>query len=165
MENLLIREAALRDVAAMAELVTCAWQTAYSGLIDPEYPESLDSPRFRKIFTRMISDGLETFFICESESRIRGFVSGKMVAAGPYDCQVVGLYVDPEFQGGGVGALLLERMKRYFAARQCRQLLLWTLQGARNNAFYRKHGGVELEHRELEIGGKLYPGVGFVFHL
>lgn len=165
MEKYLIREAVLRDVPAMAELVTCAWQTAYSGLVDPAYPESLDSLGFRKIFARMISQGLEIFFVCESASRILGFISGKMITEGAYDCQVVGLYVHPECQGRGVGTLLLERMKHYFAIRHCRRLLLWTLLGARNNEFYRKQGGTGGEFRQLDIGGTCYSGVGFVFLL
>jgi hypothetical protein len=54
-------------------------------------------------------------------------------------------------------------MKRYFAAGKRRRMIIWTLLGARNDAFYHKHGGSGKEYKDLEFGKKMYPGIGFEF--
>jgi len=78
---------------------------------------------------------------------------------------VVGLYIDPEFQGHGIGGLLLTEMRNQFRRLSCRSLIIRTILGVRNNEFYRKQGGSPLERKQLEIGGSYYEGVGFVFDL
>jgi hypothetical protein len=44
-------------------------------------------------------------------------------------------------------------------------MIIWTLLGAKNNDFYRKHGGIQKENKEIEIGTVKYSGIGFSFNL
>jgi GNAT superfamily N-acetyltransferase len=165
MSKIILRDARLEDVPAMAELLVAAWQTAYHGLIDPEYPRTLQASRFAGIFSRVLTERLETVFVAQGGTGVVGFVSGVPREEGSCDCQVIGLYVHPGHQGRGIGGRLLDRMKGHFAAQGCRRMAVWTLLGARNNAFYRGQGGRAQLHKELTIGPQRYPGVGFVFPL
>ena len=56
-------------------------------------------------------------------------------------------------------------MMGFFREAGMTRLLIWALQGAGNNDFYRKMGGGECERTETEVGGKKYPLIGFVFAL
>jgi len=165
MTDQFIREASPRDVPALAALITESWQTAYTGIVDPEYPRTLHPSRFENIFSKMILEKIETFFVYQDETGILGFVSGKILTEGVYDCEVVGLYVHQDCRGRGIGGLLLERMKQFFVLNSRRSMIIRTLAGARNNSFYRKAGGTGKEYKELWIGGKPYPGIGFAFSL
>lgn len=102
--------------------------------------------------------------IVRENKSVSGFGSEKM-EEGKYDCQIVGLYISPEEQGNGIGTILLEKMIKHFKINNCRKMIIWTLPGAKNNSFYRKHGGAEKEFKEITIGSETYPGVGFVFDL
>lgn len=160
----MVREATLADAPRIARIIVDAWQTAYDGLIDPEYPATMREETFTKIMTGNIQSRMETIFVCEEDGMVEGFISGKL-QDGDYDCQVVGLYVHPRSQGKGMGSLLVDRMKSHFREHDCSRMVAWTLHGAKNNSFYKKHDGFPEEYSEINIGDGMYPGVGIVFNL
>ncbi len=185
----MIRDAIIDDSRAIAEIIVSAWQHAYDGVIDPSHPGTLEPQRFIEIMETNIREEREKILVWEEEDNVAGFISGRFLNAEPdmeadaasapdagaafdiegscgaYDAEVVGLYIRPESQGLGIGSRLLTEMKDCFRRHGYGNLIIWTLLGARNNEFYRKHGGLPHENKELEIGGKSYPGVGFVFNL
>lgn len=160
----MIREAVIADTRTIAGIIVAAWRTAYEGLIDPSYPLSMTADRFVRIMERNIGNSLETIFLYEREGVPVGFVSGDH-REGPYDCEVVGLYVHPGYQGCGIGGALLGSIMERFRLEGRKRMIVWTLRGARNNPFYVRHGGRADEAKEIEIGEVFYPGVGFVFGL
>lgn len=186
----MIRDAREDDSRAIAEIIVSAWQHAYDGVIDPSHPGTMQPDRYIDIMETNIREKREKILVWEETGNVVGFISGRLLkeecgteaATGTgsetgaafvsesscgagHSAEVVGLYIRPEFQGRGIGSRLLTEMKAFFRRRGCGSLIIWTLLGARNNEFYRKHGGSPLEHKELEIGGTSYRGVGFVFNL
>jgi ribosomal protein S18 acetylase RimI-like enzyme len=160
----MIRKAETSDVQKAADIIVRAWQTAYDGIIDPAYPQTLKIENYVPIFTRNIEENLEHILVYEASSKVVGFISGQFLS-GPHDCRTVGLYVDPDFQQRGIGSLLLSEMKKFFSDRGRTSMIVQTLEGARNNSFYRNHGGRLAERIDLEIGGRQYRGAVFVFCL
>lgn len=160
----MIREATHKDIETIARIIVAAWQTAYTGIIDPSFPPSMKEKKFIDFFPDIIENRKEIIFVYEENNTIRGFVSG-IEQCGKYDCEIKGLYVDPEYQGKGIGSSLLNEMKQYFLDNNKLSLIIWTLKGVKNNTFYQNHGGVIREYRDLEIGDEVYEGVGFVFTL
>ncbi|PKL36093.1 MAG: GNAT family N-acetyltransferase [Spirochaetae bacterium HGW-Spirochaetae-1] len=160
----MIREAILPDSEFMADILVRAWCTAYAGLIDSRYPETMERGRYGDIFKYNIEHGTEMIFVYMQDGKVRGFVSGHF-RKDWYDCEIKGLYVDPDFQGRGMGGELMGTMLNFFREHRCRRMVVWTLNGAKNNAFYAHHGGIVRENKELDIGGSSYPGVGFLFEL
>lgn len=155
----MIRHATLKDVEAIATIITAAWKTAYKGIIDPDYADHLKIDKYRDIFTQNINDEKEIILV-NHDTIVNGFVSG-VATAGQYDCEIVGLYVHPEYQHKGIGTALLKTMVDHFMIKGKKNLIIWTLNGAKNNLFYKQAGGIKKEDKKLVIGGKLYSGVGF----
>ncbi len=164
MHQIEIRPAKIEDADFMAGVLVAAWQNAYTGIVNADHPATISRDKYSKIFTGIIENNLQTVFVSQENKSVSGFVSGKM-EEGKYDCQIVGLYILPEEQGNGIGSILLEKMTKHFKINNCRKMIIWTLLGAKNNSFYRKHGGTEKEFKEITIGSEKYPGVGFVFDL
>ena len=160
----MIREAELKDAESIAEIIVEAWKYAYTGIIDPDFSENMKTENFLSIMTDNINKKLETIFVYEEESLIKGFISGKL-SDSKYDCETVGLYISPDYKQQGIGSKLLNRMKGFYKNKSCKTMIIWTLSGAENNIFYEKHGGKIMEKKELDIGNKSYQGAGFVFQL
>lgn len=133
-------------------------------MVDPGYPGRLSVEKFTNIFKNIINENKETVFVCEVESKVLGFVSG-ILLQDKYCAEVKGLYVRPSNQGAGIGGRLLGYIHEFFVLAGCKNIIVWTLLGAKNNLFYKVKGGVPCEHKLLQIGGKQYDGVGFVFSL
>ena len=174
----MIREAVREDAYRIGEIIVGAWQHAYDGIVDPNFPPRMSKDKFVKLMFENIEKGKETVFVYDSGEEVMGFISGKMKRDGGeeewprtphrdnrYDCEVVGLYVKPGSQGLGIGGKLLESMKDHFRRHGCRRMIVWTLLGAWNNSFYLNHGGTAMERKKIEIGGEEYAGVGFSFEL
>ena len=159
----MIRIATLSDVNQIAKVIMRAWEVSYTGIIDPEYIKTMNKDKYVSIFKDNISKQKEIIFVYY-EKEVKGFVSGKE-HKGEYDCEIVGLYVDPENQGRGIGKLLFQKMEEEFTLRGKSSLIVWTLDNADNHGFYIKMGGVKKENKLLEYGGKSYSGVGFRFDL
>lgn len=164
MEDNIIRAAVLEDVQPIADIILRSWQNAYTGIIDPDFPKKIRREKYISIMTENIQNGRETVFVFERQDAVLGFISG-LPAEKPYDAEVRGLYIDPDAQGQGIGSQLLEKMMALFRSQSRKKVIIWTLEGAKNNKFYQSRGGDPLERKVIEIGGKNYAGVGFVFTL
>ncbi len=160
----MIREACIQDATAIGTILISAWQTAYNNIIDPKYSRNLNLDRYIRIMTENIEQEKEKIFVADKGGRVQGFASVKL-SDGLDDCELIGLYVDPNFQQKGIGGLLLITIKDYCKERGYKTLLARTLQDAYNNQFYLKHGGVAVKHTNITLGSKSYPAVGFVFFL
>lgn len=160
----MIREASIEDSSSIAEVIVESWQKAYDGIIKPEYPKTLEKEQFTRIFRNNIKDRKEIIFVYVEDQRIIGFISGKIIKE-KYECQIVGLYVNSSYQGNGIGSKLLKKMKQYFYNEHCKELIVWTLEGARNNDFYLSREGIKKEKKKIKIGKYEYDGIAFKFVL
>lgn len=161
----MIRLAELTDVNEMASMIRETWQTAYSGIIDPAYPPTIRIEKYVEIFTKEITESIRRITVFDMHGKITGLCCGIFHSGEKYDCVISGLYIHTAFQGQGIGIALFKEMRDYFIGEGCRKMLIWTLLGAKNNSFYEKMGGIPSENEAGEIGGKSYPGVGYVWEL
>lgn len=159
----MIRKATMDDVDSIAEIIVSSWKTAYAGIVDEDYSTNLKKEKYITIFRNNIEEKKELIFVYDNIG-VKGFVSG-VVHDGAYDCEVIGLYISPLYQGQKIGTALLKRIMEEFKNYGKRKLIIWTLENAKNNTFYRKMGGQIKEYKNLQIGGKEYQRVGFTFCL
>ena len=147
----------------MAALTVEAWQTAYTGVLDPAYLSTRKVEEYTARFQEILSPGGQKVLIGEVDGQVAGFISAILLSEGGYDGEVMGLYVHPHYQGQGIGRKLLEAIFAYFQANGCHHAIIWTLLGVANNEFYQKMGGVAEQEKEEELGGRKYRMVGFGF--
>ena len=163
----MIRPAVIADARLIAEVIKAAWQTAYTGIVDPAYPPGIDPIKLGEYFTRNIAEKQEIILVdTEEESgRIVGFISGRKKSEPDHDCEAIGFYLRPEYQGQGRGRRLFAALSGHFRQEGGQVMLVRTLKGARNNGFYRHLGGMEHLELPVEIGEKYYDCIGFLFIL
>lgn len=140
-----IRKAVLQDASRIAEILIFAKRTSYRSIFRNDavsfgemqvLPLALDYLESRK--------SLEHIWVYDDE-----FVRGMLHAE---DGEVKELYVDPFFQGTGIGSKLLR-----FAVEQLNTRFLWTLEkNQRAIAFYQSYGFALTGERELEPGTPEY---------
>jgi ribosomal protein S18 acetylase RimI-like enzyme len=161
----MIRKAINCDLESIAQINVSAWKINYKGIIDDDF---IKTRTFEWVYKRWkesnwLEDNESITFVYEEDSFLKGYVSGKKNEK--YDCEIVSIYVDPQYQNQGIGKKLLNHEQEYFKGIGCKNMIVWTIKGFQNNIFYEKYGGVILEKREIELGNKKYPGIGFVFKL
>ena len=140
-----IRKAVPRDASRLAEILIFAKRTAYRTIFQNDavsfgemqvLPLALDYLEGR--------ESLEPIWVYD-DAFVRGMVHAE---AG----EVRELYVDPFFQGTGIGSKLL-----CFAVEQLNARFLWVLEKNRKAiTFYRSHGFTPTGERELEPGTPEY---------
>lgn len=155
----MIRVAEEKDIEIISNIIVKTWKTAYQNIVDPEYADNLPLEKYVKIFTKNIREKKEIIFVNEDNS-VNGFISG-ITTEGKYDCEIIGLYVLPEYQEKGIGKKLVKHIIKTFQEKGKSNLLIWTLDGARNNSFYKSLDAEKTEYKELEFGARKYKGVGF----
>ena len=160
-----VRDARQEDVCPMEELLVAAWQTAYTGVVDPAFVATRQANDYAGKFRSMLESSQYRIRVAEVDGRVVGLATGAKLDRGAYDCETMGLYVHPEHQGRGVGGALLRDMMDHFRQEGCRSMIVWTFLGVKNNGFYGALGGTIREEAEKELGGRKYRMAGFAFRL
>ena len=156
-ETIAVRRARPEDWAAVAELHSLSWRSAYRGI----YPDDfLDGPVFenrkrhwRRALRRMKAEE-DAVFIAEQEGRAVGFacVRRSVDPAGPL---LDNLHVLPERKGAGIGRALIARAAAWLAEKEPDaplQLLVWEA-NAPARRFYASLGGEEVATVRCRIPG------------
>jgi GNAT superfamily N-acetyltransferase len=160
-----IRDARPEDTRAMEDLTVAAWQTAYTGIIDPAFIATRKTNNYAGKFQTMLERGEDKVLVAELDGQVVGYAAGAPLSSGGYDCETKGLYVHPEYQGQGFGRKLLQTMMDHFRLCGCQRMIVWTFLGVKNNGFYRAMGGNINEEEAKDFGGKKYRMAGFAFFL
>jgi ribosomal protein S18 acetylase RimI-like enzyme len=158
-----IRDARGEDALPMEELLVAAWQTAYTGVVDPAFVATRQTNDYAGKFRSMLEGAEYRIRVAEVEGRVVGLATGALLDSEACDCETKGLYVHPDFQGRGIGCALLRDMIEHFKQRGCRNMIVWTFLGVKNNGFYRAMGGTIREEQDKEFGGKKYRMAGFAW--
>ncbi len=162
-----VREATMEDSAAMARILVDTWQQAYVEIMPADFLAGLSyevrEKRIREGF--MVPDPNRFLVIVEEENSA---VVGCMVGGAcrdesetEYSGEVYALYVLPAYQHRGIGAALIRTAIKRLLAMGCNSMLIWTLAQNPSRGFYEALGGSLVRKRKIEIGGVMYPEVGY----
>lgn len=160
-----LRPATAQDAVGIARVHVETWRSTYAGLLPDAYLAELDDVGRAAAWARELSARPATgsVFVAEAaEAGIVGFAScGRARTLPPSwagrPAERVGeaftLYVDPDFQGRGLGRGLLAASFGALQARGCGAALLWVV--ARNPArfFYEAQGAVRIGARTERFAG------------
>lgn len=168
MKELIVRNVKYEDLRAVAEIAIRGWQTAYRGIVDDEY---LDSLSIEENYQKRIKDYKENgFIVAEQDGAVVGFcryrIGNNYQNEYPdVDCELCALYVKQKEKRNGIGRALVEYVKNEFRKNNLNKMIIWCFkENYPSRAFYEKMGG-KLCGETICIRGREYLEVGFIYNL
>ena len=159
--SLIIRPAQPGDGEGIARVRVAGWQCAYRGKLPDALLDSLSIAENTERWERIVekSDLEKPLFVAISEGVIVGFCGVRPAK----EADVAGygelgtIYVDPQFQGQGIGTALMNTGLDVLRKKGFKNAILWVLPTNTNTiAFYEKHGwradGATREEVSLDDG-------------
>jgi ribosomal protein S18 acetylase RimI-like enzyme len=163
MPELVIERASLRDAAELVELGARTFRATYESTTDAtELEEYVASSFTLECIETQLRAPASYFFLASEQTRLVGYVHIRVVAppacvAGLAPIELSRLYLEPDVQGRGFGAQLMQ-----FALDESRRLDRRTIwlgvydENTRARDFYRRWGFEDVGTREFEFGGTIY---------
>ena len=169
MKEILIRTLTKDDVRGAAEIKANGWKTAYKGIIDQTYLNSLSVDDNEKKFENNIGDS--NFIVAIEGDKVVGFC--KFMNNNSFspdieyvDCELSAIYVHPDYKGNGIGTKMFEYVLNEFNSENKTTMILWCLKDNINSIkFYERMGGKIQEIRKVKIGDIEYDEVGIVYDI
>ncbi len=149
-----IRPAVTADAAGISKVQVDAWRDAYVGLLPDQALIDMNptkaAPRWMRIIVQMGDP--RQFCVAVYEGKIVGFCHGgaqrraldPMRRRRPGVAEIYTLYVDPNFQGCGIGSALMMRVSGHLRDAGYTALTLSMLSGNRIARRFYQHLGGEL---------------------
>jgi ribosomal protein S18 acetylase RimI-like enzyme len=138
-----VRPAAAEDALGAARVHVRSWQSAYRGLIDQEYLDSLEPEVWARRYTFGRRGLQPSTLVAVDGSTICGLVTTGLCRDQdlPNFGELLAIYVDPEHVGTGVGRLLMAAARERLRHRGVTSAVLWVLDGnLRARRFYERDG-------------------------
>lgn len=162
--DILVRRATSADADAVADTYRLSWQQAYLSIIPAPHLGNMIRRRGSGWWAHAIRSG-DNLFVVESTNRVVGYgTCGYSRSSGTQQGEIYELYVQPDYQGVGLGEFLFEACRYSLDQRRLRGLIVWTL--AQNTAasdFYWRRGGRPIKQRYDVIGGKQLEKLAFAW--
>lgn len=169
MNEVEIRKVREEDIEAIVEIKIDGWKTAYRGIIDDKYLETLNKEeKVEKMKKDYSQDG---FIVAVIEGEIVGFcryISSNQFSSeyGEIDCELCALYVKSDLKRNGIGRKLFLNVVNQFVKEKKNKMILWCLkENNAGRAFYEKMGGQVYAEKKGEIGEKEYEEVAYLYDL
>ena len=158
-----LRPARPGDAAAIAKVHVETWRAAYAGIVPDAYLVSMTESKQALQWNHMIRRAVAPEAVLAAESadvpggRIVGFGScGRargQAATGPGSGEIFTLYVTPDWQGRGIGRLLLEGLFARLHGSGLSEAVLWVLSDNPTRFFYEGLGGRRVAERKERFAG------------
>ncbi len=176
-----LRPARHGDAAAIARVHVETWRAAYAGIVPDDYLVAMTEAKQALQWNRTIRAATAPEAVLAAEStdvpggRIVGFGScgpargqpGGGPGGGPGDGEVFTLYVAPDWQGQGIGRMLLEELFGRLHGGGLNHAIVWVLGANPARFFYEARGGRRIAERkqhfagvDLEEAGYAWPDLG-----
>ncbi|MBP2657026.1 MAG: GCN5-related N-acetyltransferase [Firmicutes bacterium] len=149
-----IRTAQAGDEQHIADVIINTWKIAYRGIVPDCFLDSLTTEKHKKLFRENIANKAETIFVLENNNKqIVGVVSGGADRLGIYDCELVAIYVLPDYQKKGYGKLLFKKLIEEYKRNSFKSMIIWTFKDNKDRKFYEILGGTISEDESYSLGG------------
>lgn len=165
-----IRLNRLEDQEQMAKIKVNSWQKTYKNIIDEQYLNSLNIEEQTTKYIASFDDYKNCVLVAinKENNQVIGYSCFDSNEKEEYnaDCEIVSLYIDPNFTNKGIGTSLFRETIKYLKGYNKRNMLIWCLKENKNALeFYKKLGGIKTLEKLAKIGNKVYPEYGIIFDI
>ncbi|MCC5464010.1 GNAT family N-acetyltransferase [Pelosinus baikalensis] len=159
-----IRTAQVGDEQSIAGVIIDTWKVAYRGIVPDSFLDSLTTEKHEELFRKNIANKTETIFVLENhKNQIVGVVSGGQDRSGIYGCELVVIYILPDYQKMGYGKRLFQELIEEHKRNQYKSMIIWTFRDNRDRKFYEILGGLAREEKKHSFDGKDIVLVGYTW--
>ena len=161
-KEITIRQAEKEDVRQIAEILVEDWQTAYRGIMDDEFLDSMNADQRYEIEVKRY----QKFIVAADGDEILGYAWLEASDEEPADCEVIALYVRYAKRNRGIGKLLMRHAVDHFRETGKKKMIIWCLkENAESRKFYEKIGGREFRTGSHNWGGKDYEMISYLYDI
>lgn len=155
--ELLIREAAPGDAAAIARAHVDSWRTTYAGILPAAAIARMSYEGLERAWQKNLSGGgrRECVYLAENAvGEVVGFASGGPERGGDpvYRGELYAVYLLRPFQRRGAGRALVRAVARRLFESGHASMIVWVLKDNPASGFYAALGGAVVAEKPVEIG-------------
>ncbi len=149
-----VRMAAAEDIGGISALLARSWKTAYRGMVDDEYLDSLREEHWVNFLMAELSSGaVFSVILMEDEEIIGASILEESEAKGAV--HLISFYLRPDKIGKGLGHLFYDALEREMVGRGFTGCTLDVLKNnQRAIRFYHAHGFVDTNAPITALLGK-----------
>lgn len=169
MEDIIVRKIKEEDIPSVVDIQINSWKTAYRGIVDDNYLDTMN--RDEIIERRKKGYKQNCFIVAELNKEVVGFcwyVDNNSFTPNEIDidCELIALYVRPDLKYKGIGTKLFQFVTDKFKNINKTKMVVWCLKNNEpSKMFYTKMGGEIAKEKIVEMGGKNYSEVGFIYNI
>jgi GNAT superfamily N-acetyltransferase len=160
-----IRCAAVDDARAIAEVHLESYQCAYRGIFPDAFLNglSVEIDKRESSWRDLLAASAITMVGCDADGSVVGFVAGGKERTGQLGCdgELYAIYLRPEAQRNGLGALLVRHFVHELDARGFGSMAVWVLALNPARKFYECLGGNLIGQKQIERGGQPFMEVAY----
>ena len=151
MDDISLHRLTREEVDAVSTLARIVWQATYPALISQAQIDVMLGDRYAAAcILAQLDDPGHAWWIARRDQAIVGFAHAVLDGT---DCKLDKLYVHPDHQHQGIGAMLLQAVRDWAHAQQARRLWLQVNRGNTQAVrAYLKYGFDIAESRVFDIG-------------
>lgn len=166
--NIFIRNIHEQDLPDVVDIQIQGWKTAYKGIIDDEFLNSMNKEKQLEKRKKDYQNG--KFIVAVLNNEIVGFAryDNKAISEDSenFDSEIIALYVKPEIKGQGIGSAMVKHIKNDLKKQGNKKMIIWCLkENQPSRKFYEKMGGILVNEHNIIFGDKEYPEVAFGFEI
>jgi ribosomal protein S18 acetylase RimI-like enzyme len=161
------RPARLEDVPALAHVHIESWRTTYKGIVPDEFLAALSyERRMEQWKTRLTSSDPRVFVYVavDEQDCVVGFVNGgKPQQADEYEYsgELYAIYLLKEYQGRGLGRMLVQRLVERMVQAEMHTMFLWVFKDNPARSFYEILDGKLIRKQPITIAGVALEEVAY----
>jgi ribosomal protein S18 acetylase RimI-like enzyme len=148
-----VRRAKATDSERLAEIFAQSWRLAYRGIIPHPHLECMIQRRGVSAWAKSIRTEAH-LLVVEAAGEVAGYATcGASRHHGAYKGEIYELYLEPVYQGLGLGEFLFEACRNQLDRRGLDGLMVWVLEDNTSAAdFYYRRGGRPISRATEKFG-------------
>lgn len=153
-----IRRAQSNDASGIAKVHVDSWRTTYKDIIPEDFLNNLSYAKRTELWEKNIaSEDKYAIVAVNNEGQIVGFADGWKREDNLVEnaCDLTSIYILEEYQGKGMGKLLMKELFKHFNQMGYERIFVEVLEENKTRLFYEHYGARLIRKVQIQIGGKM----------